>query len=189
MKTTKLTLPNNLTVIADIGSVRIMRGERNMLLLPLQALPIVRSEDVYNEPKIDETNAPDSRPPEALGIKVHGETVVYAPETFSINMGSDVGRRIACDDLRLALPEYLKATDEQLLVDVLRDKLKGKQVHLYKSPQRTDTTKYNVRLAPALAQAKDEDLLGLIKAMSVKAHDDIAGAGNYPDDANADPKF
>jgi hypothetical protein len=160
MKTTKLTLPNNLTISALIGPVRIMRGERNMLLLPLQMLPIPRSEE---------------------------ETVIYDPETFTINMGSDVGRRIACDDLRLALPEYLKATDEQLLVDVLRDKLKGKQVQVYKSTQRNDATKYNVRLAPTLADAKDEDLLSLIRAMSVKAHDDIASSGNYPENPGADP--
>lgn len=175
MKTNRLTLPNNTTVVALIGSVRIMRGERNMLLLPLQALPITRSEDKVDGEK-----------------KIEGETVIYMPETFSINMGSDVGRRIACDDLRLALPEYLKATDEQLLVDVLRDKLKGKQVNLYKSPQKNDPLKYNVRLAPALAEAKEDDLLSLIKAMSVKPHDDLGAStaeGNYSEDPNADPKF
>ncbi len=174
MKTNRLTLPNNLTVIAEIGSVRIMRGERNMLLLPLQALPIVRSEDKVEGDK-----------------KIDGETVIYAPETFSINMGSDVGRRIACDDIRLALPEYLKATDEQLLVDVLRDKLKGKRVQLYKSPQKNDTTKYNVRLAPALAQAEEGDLLSLIKAMSVKPAENLASAGDghYPADPNDEPGF
>jgi len=162
MKTTRLTLPNNTNVTAKIGEVRIIRGDRSALLLPVTPEPIVRND----------------------------ETIVYATESFSINMTSDISRRIACEDLRLALPEYLKLNDEMLLVAVLRNQFEGKIVQTYKSPQRNDPSKYNVRLAPALASAKDEDLLALIKSMCMK-HDDLGlagGAGNYPADIT-DPGF
>lgn len=87
----------------------------------------------------------------------------HPTETFAINLGSPQGTEIALGELRLAIPAFLSLTDDQILVQVAKNKLEAVIVKAYRLPQKNDATRYNVRLSPNLAEAPDAEVLAFLK--------------------------
>lgn len=115
------------------------------------------------------------------------------PVSFNINLQEPTAARIACDDLRLALPElFLGKTDREVQRALLRGVAENKTVLFEKIEQidrntgraklnpKTGQAYFNVRLRPQLKDVSDDALDALLDSISIKAEAaPVSGDGNW----------
>lgn len=87
-------------------------------------------------------------------------------QSYRINVSDDTQLRIGIEGIKLAFPQFIALSDQATCFELLRGKINGHKVGYELVPSKKLDAKgvpyMNVRLAPALAEATDEQLAALL---------------------------